>query len=131
MAPQVPRLRFADPLLNFRLHRLPPPAVALALRLKLRIAAGMKGIFSDPQAQSCSNEHIGCPVIPRHKACEGHGEGSSVAQNPRPGLGILVRQHRRHRPGEHGMPAGERGVYGVMLEKVAVTVTLPGTLAPK
>ena len=42
-----PRVHLADLLLDFHLHGFPPPLMAFALRLELRIAAGMEGPLGD------------------------------------------------------------------------------------
>src|SRR5207302_3741537 len=124
-----PRPRLPDLLLDSHLHHLPPPLMVLALRFELWIAAGMKGVFGDGEAQARANKHVGSPVVTRHKASKGHREGGAITQHPRPRLGIFVGNHRGHCPSKHGVAAGERSVDHVMFEEVAVIVSLIGPLA--
>lgn len=95
--------------------------MALALRFELPIAAGVKRILGDGEAQGSPQKQVGRPVVPRHEATEGHGESRTVAQHSRPGFGIFVCKHRGHGPAEHGMSAKERSIHRVVLKKVAVT----------
>ena len=128
----VPRIwKSAGPSLDLQLQYFPPTPVVLTLGVKLLVTAGMESDFRDAKTQPGTREHVGGPMFASHEAGERHRERRAVAQHPCPWLGILVGQYGSHRPGKHGVSAGEGSIDGVVFEKIAVAIAHPRTLTRK
>ena len=96
---------------------------------EIRIAARMKDVGSDGEAEAASDQRIGSPVIMGQETSGRDGSRGAIGKELDPRFWIFVGDNGRHGPGKHGMSGGEGSIDRVMLQEIPVAIAFPGPLA--
>src|SRR5882762_5114764 len=85
-----------------------------------RLAMCMKNMRTNQVPEYASNQHIGGEVFPTQEASCRYGGRSPVCQEPYPLARILMSDHTRHGPREHGVSGREGSVQASVTPEPAV-----------
>src|SRR6266851_589701 len=95
----------------------------------LRIATRVEDMRGNGVTEDTPHDHVGSEMLPAQKASYRHRRCGPVGQQFHPRLGIFLRHHRGHRPGEHGMARWERSVKATRNSETPIASSFLGTFA--